>query len=75
LHRLGVAECFEHLLTVPVAWAGLDALTASRAWRSAIGRSLMLIVRHWPLALAVVYREMLRRDAPAAPVSAVVEFG
>jgi hypothetical protein len=122
----GVAQCFEHLFTVPVAWAGLEALTAGRAWHAAIGRSLTLVVRHWPLALAyfltvcaamlgtslantlisrfargsglmvmlltalgiwafylavttlalaVVYREMLRRDAPAAPVSAVVELG
>jgi len=126
---IGVAECFEQLLTVPVAWAGIEALAAGRAWRAAIGRSLTLVVRHWPLALAyfltvsaatlgrsladtlisgfargsgppdaaffivtipsllgigafwlavttlalaVVYREMLRRDALAAPVSAVV---
>lgn len=120
---IGVAVCFEQLFTVPVAWAGLEALAAGRAWRAAIGRSLTLVVRHWPLALAyfliesavtlgtslphtlidgfargsgppdaashivttashlgigafgfavttlalaVVYREMLRRDAPAA---------
>ena len=122
----GVAECFGQLLTVPLAWAGIEALAAGRAWHAAIGRSVTLAVRHWALALAyfltlsavtlgtwlvntlisgfvggsgpivmiptvlgiwaiclavttlalaVVYREMLRRDAPAAPVSAVVEFG